>query len=270
MGIVRVSNSGVLVVESGAVSMSQDPIPPPELPFLANVDMHYDFSDLSTLWQDEAGTMQASTNGDSIARIDDTGTRGLNLLSSGGTTPVVLDSVSDTFAVGSTVDAVGVLHALIDINFVPPQTAYVVWNSATLPTLTQFFQCQSTLSMQFRTQTNGNRMIAYNSNNNRETNPNAPPQIDTWYAAIVMGRDTNSQVASFSASAGSDGGANQTTTTWDTTKRMLMFANNTGGGNPFRGRIAEAGVYDIDDSDEPTIFAEIEAYITDKFGIVWA
>ncbi len=67
MGIIRVSNSGVLVVESGALSVDSGAPPPlPGTPFA-----HFDWSDLTTLFQTAGTGSPVTTNGQTIHHIVD-------------------------------------------------------------------------------------------------------------------------------------------------------------------------------------------------------
>lgn len=248
-------------------------VPPPfgpDAPFLANLELHYDFTDLSTLWQDEAASVRAMANGDPIARIDDKGTRGLNLLSSGGTTPLQLEVGTELWS-HTDASVQGLLSALLATNLPPPQTCFCVYNHAALQTLQIMCSVQSTLHMQFRQQTAGNRTQMLMSNSGGFPTNNFPDAVDTWYAAIGMARSPTGQDARYSIDGNVTLGGPQTSTTWTTAHRVTIAANaNPIGNNPYFGRIAEFGIYGIGDAEEATIFDDIEAYITAKYGIVWA
>jgi hypothetical protein len=68
---------GVVTDEKGAVRTA--PFVSPGPPALANLVHWYDFDDLTTLWQDIAGTIPVTTPGDPLARVDDKGTFGTDL-----------------------------------------------------------------------------------------------------------------------------------------------------------------------------------------------
>ncbi len=70
--IIRI-NSGAMRLSGGAMRLTAPPAPPQS----PNIIHHYDFSDITTMWQDTGGT-SAIVNGADIARIDDLGSRGDN------------------------------------------------------------------------------------------------------------------------------------------------------------------------------------------------
>ena len=124
--------------------------------------------------------------------------------------------------------------------------------------------------MQLRQQTAGDQTAMIQNGGNGSPTNNKPDAVDTWYAVIGMDDDAGGLETRFSIDgAVTQGGAGDAT--WDAASRMTIAGNaNPLGNNPYFGRIAECGVYDIDTSDEATILDDLEAYITAEYGIVWA
>jgi len=69
----RFQRPGGLIGRAGGGGASSASGPPTVPPLLAELIHWYDFDDLSTLWQDLAGTIPITTPGQSIQRIDDKG-----------------------------------------------------------------------------------------------------------------------------------------------------------------------------------------------------
>ena len=66
MGIIRVSNSGVFVVESGVAAVEGTPTPPTVLPQQGNIQLRWDFSVADDVWAD-SGKTTPITDGTLIA-----------------------------------------------------------------------------------------------------------------------------------------------------------------------------------------------------------
>ncbi len=132
------------------------------------------------------------------------------------------------------------------------------------------YACQSTATLQFRSQA-GAEATAHVDGDAQTPDPGTHNQVaETWYASIGGDRVGNSQFASFNVSTSFAGPASSTSVTWDTSKRMLIGAFSTTNNFPHFGSIAECGTYTISDDDEATLLDDIEAFITAKYGIVWA
>ncbi len=72
-------HEGVLLRGDGQTVVDGVTPPPIGPPALAELIHWYDFDDLSTLWQDIAGTIPVTTPGQSLPRVDDKGTFGTDL-----------------------------------------------------------------------------------------------------------------------------------------------------------------------------------------------
>lgn len=239
-------------------------IPPiPFFPNQADLEHHYDYTDINVLWQDTLLTNPITANGQSILGVTDKGAGGVDL--DKGLTPRIFDNVSFPFSVaGGDGGAAGVNSGFVSGTFPPPQTFFVVYQ-VNVDSLGDLISLEGTSG--FKISTKGD--IAFNSwYNSLQLTSGAPDEHDKWLAAVIMHRANNTQSLWHSQDATERTGAT-TAITLQLAGDIDVCAFNTNGSNPNRGPVAEAGAWNVDDVGVPTLVDDFKTYTSNEYGVVW-
>lgn len=261
--IFRVNN-GAFRLGSGKLTVSAGPL---TLPFQADLRHWYDFTDITTLWQDTGLSTQITANGQEIKGITDKGTNSLDLIEED--TPRVFDNT--TYAWSTSPGPTGVLGNPLGgaYSFAPPQTFFLVYTNIGTSAGGPFAVGGSG---GFQAQIDGNFKpeLRYNNVGGLFT---IPDDVNEWYAAIYAAAPGDTQRMVHSNAGDKPGGTIADRTITDQAPShgfMYVGAFNGGGTSPHVGHIAECGAWDIGEADEATLIDDFIAYTTDKYGIVWS
>ncbi len=226
----------------------------------------WDFSDLSTLFQDTGGSTPVTISGQSIARIDDKGTAGDNLTQdTAGTRPTYNDvihsigvgdfdggdaigipSLSGSQGPGAATYSMAIIYAHDDIAF----DFYAVANGSN--EWAPGGDADSSMSMA-------------GSGGAGSVNPSG---VGTVRAALKTIRAANTQETWFSQDVATVTSSNTSNPMNDEIGYTIGSNTITGGGLAILGQILEIMIWDS--SDGTDIIAAYKTYTAAKYGIVWA
>ena len=239
------------------------------LPQSENIVHHFDFSDTSTLWRDEAGTLPVTASGDSILRVDNKGFDGTSLTQSASVSAPTWNSSTagiNGLGVGNfTVTTVNVSATIADSQGADlgDYSALIVATTETYAGARYAFGWGSAfgeLSVRMFNSTLGALM------NNFTHSASVIPVFEEEYAVLMNNDGAASQEVRFSVDADHATGATTSEGPQDGTNFVIGTAVE--GTNAHDGLIAEIIVW------TPSLTAAerdaAEAYVTDRWGITWA
>lgn len=270
------SPSSVAIIRDGVSNMEQarlygvdqldSPITAPPIPFFPNqadLQHHYDYTDINTLWQDSGLSVPITANGQTIIGVTDKGAGAVNL--NKGLTNRVFDNVSFPFSVaGGDGNGAGVNSGFVSGAFPPPQTFFVVYQ-VNVDSVGDVISLEGTSG--FKISTKGD--IAFNSwYNSLQLTSGAPDEHDKWLAAVVMHRANSTQSLWHSQDAIVRTGT-VAAITLELAGDIDVCAFNTNGSNPNRGPVAEVGAWNVDDVGVPTLVDDFKTYTSNEYGVVW-
>lgn len=242
--------------------------PGPEIPFIDNLEHHYDYTDLSTLWLDEFLSVPLVGPNQAIRGMTDKGSGALDIFRVAASVHTRLwDNYTYAFPTAQgdgDIAARGGCSAVYTGSFAPPQTFFVVYRMDTNFSGSPFNTNAST-GFQFTTDVGAGMTFNYSGETGLASAVN--DTADVWHACIVICRADSTQSLYHSLDS---------TTRTDTYGAITI---NTGsmsvgefslGSSPHEGPIAEVGAYNIDDGDEATLVADFKTWVTAKYGITWA
>ncbi len=235
--------------------------PIPFFPNQADLEHHYDYTDINVLWQDTLLSVPITANGQSILGVTDKGAGGVDL--NKGLTPRIFDDVTFPFSVAG--GTTGVNSGFVAGTFPPPQTFFVVYQ-VNVDSLGDLISLEGTSG--FKISTKGD--IAFNSwYNSLQLTSGAPDEHDKWLAAVVMHRANSTQSLWHSQDSVVRTGT-VAAITLQQAGDIDVCAFNTNNTNPNRGPVAEAGAWNVDDVGVPTLVDDFKTYTSNEYGVVWA
>jgi len=245
---------------------------PLSLPQSGNILHHFDTTDISTLWQDAAGTMAVTSNGDDVKRIDNKGSSSEILTEEDvGQFPVwnaaagAVDFLGPGKTLNNTSVSGGAPTAPMSVAFLGYEI--VDWQSTSL--IAGFWATFNNMGLrnnQAGSTSTSWEVHAFSTNSTDFTT--LPTVLETPYSMVAWGNNDPEQKAWSSTEA-----APISTTTAAVfpvdNQQFNMGANANNGANGIDGRMREIIVWDnyqLTDAD----VEEIKLYDTDKHGTVWA
>jgi len=241
--------------------------PPPSPPALDDILHWFDFTDISTLFQDTGGLTPVTSNGQVIARINNKGSDATNLIQATAAQQPTYDTAKFSFPAGS-FDGTDALTGTTGISRTIPFSIGIVF-AISATGAAGFAQALGTSTNILTFKSSGDLLNLNNSNHAVEsTNPLVIDTVSSGYSvarAIVTeqetwinldaGSDLRTGTASLSFSAGLD---------------HFVGAVSDVGGLGWPGWIMEYIVWNAEDTGAGPTQAAWQAYTITKYGVAWA
>lgn len=264
--IIRIE-SGALRIDSGSLGVGESF----SLPQQANIQHHFDTTDISTLWQDAAGTMAVTSNGDPVKRIDNLG-NSLEILTEedAGQFPVwnAAEGAVDFLGPGKTLNNLNINDGIPDNPISMAVLGYEIedWQDAIILVWErEFFNRLSVRNDQDGATSDVWEIHLVSGTALSFTTK--PTALNTPYSILGWGNADPGQKAWSSTEAAPITGSAVHTPLLDD-EFIILSGNNTAGALGINGRIRELVIwegYQLTDAD----VEQIKAYDTNKHGTVW-
>ena len=232
----------------------------PELPVIAGIELHYDSSDISTLWTDD-GLTQVSSPGDLVYRWDDKSGNGGHAKNGGTST------LRPTYqTTGLSFDGADWLDNTLYVPNDRPMTAFVVFKksvsgSGTLLGIVNGASDQLYSRLLMR----GSNTMAYSARATGESFAETASTYDDGNTHVITGMETSTTRRDVWVDGGDTGSDTQLQGSFAPTVISIGRLSDSSPGSYWTGYIMEVAMYDsaLGTTDRQSF----EAYATAKWGI---